>query len=226
MVSLATAVHDVQYAFEESFITATYCKFIMWIGQQAPSLGLVVFLLLVTTHIYKHGDYEPCCPFHVAQYWPDLLHEWHQLPLEFITPKALIHKTPVSYSHWFRLVAAVKGCWKEINTWAIIWGNKVPTVYLEFLRHVYSQLSMELGFSWLKFLGWRLSKRFCTFRTLLQGYVWRIYATNLSEIDKAPYQIVYHSRSNPPRPPCGMSWESVLSPVGQSKWTDDITMPY
>ena len=63
MVSLATAVHDVQYAFEESFITATYCKFIMWIGQQAPFLGQVV-LLLATTHIYKCSD----CPFHGAQY--------------------------------------------------------------------------------------------------------------------------------------------------------------
>ena len=59
MVSLATAVHDVQYAVEESFITATYCKLIVWIGQQALSLGQVVLLLLATTQIYKCSDYEP-----------------------------------------------------------------------------------------------------------------------------------------------------------------------
>ena len=50
-----------------------------------------------------------------------------------------------------------------------------------------------------------------------------LYATNLSEIDKTLYQIVYHSRGNP-SPPCGKSWESagtVLSPVGQSKWIDN-----
>ena len=47
----------------------------------------------------------------------------------------------------------------------------------------------------------------------------KIYATNLSEIDKTLYQIAYHSRDNP-RPPCGKSWESVLSPVGQSVKVD------
>ena len=52
-----------------------------------------------------------------------------------------------------------------------------------------------------------------------------MYAISLSEIDKTLYQIVYHSRGNP-RPPCGKSWESVLPPVGQSKWIDNITMPY
>ena len=52
-----------------------------------------------------------------------------------------------------------------------------------------------------------------------------MYTANLSEIDKTLYQIAYHSQGNP-RPPCGKSWESVLSPVGQSKWTHDITMNY
>ena len=87
-----------------------------------------------------------------------------------------------------------------------------------------------------------------------------MYATNLTEIDKTPYQIVYHSRGNP-RPPCVVVHEArdegyhsafvyttckrslvkleesyrqqaslgnltVLSLVGQSKWTDDITMLY
>ena len=39
-----------------------------------------------------------------------------------------------------------------------------------------------------------------------------MYATNLSEIGKTLYQVVYHSQGNP-RPPCGKSWESVLSPA-------------
>ena len=52
-----------------------------------------------------------------------------------------------------------------------------------------------------------------------------MYVTNLSEIGKTLYQIAYHSRGNP-RPPCGKSWESVLSPVGQSKWTDNIEHSY
>ena len=43
-----------------------YCKFIVWIGRQAPSLGQIVLLVLATTHIYKNRDYEPCYPFHGA----------------------------------------------------------------------------------------------------------------------------------------------------------------
>ena len=43
-----------------------YCKFIVWIGRQAPSLGQVVLLVLTITQIYKNGDYEPRCPFHGA----------------------------------------------------------------------------------------------------------------------------------------------------------------
>ena len=39
---------------------------------QAPSPG-VVLLLLATTQIYTHGDYEPSCPFHGAQYQADML---------------------------------------------------------------------------------------------------------------------------------------------------------
>ena len=38
----------------------------MWIGWQAPSLGLIVLRVLVTTQIYKNHDYELCCPFHVV----------------------------------------------------------------------------------------------------------------------------------------------------------------
>ena len=71
----------------------------------------------------------------------------------------------------------------------------------------------------------KVIQKFSRFRALLQGYVRKMYAANLGEIDKTLYQIVYHSRGNP-RPPCGKSWESVLSPVGQSKWTDNIIMPY
>ena len=48
------------------------CNFIVWIGWQAPSPGQVVQLLLATTQTYKHGDHEPCCQFHGAQYQADL----------------------------------------------------------------------------------------------------------------------------------------------------------
>ena len=58
--------------------------------RQAPSPEQVALLLLATTWIYKHGDYEPCCPFHGVQYLVDLLHESRQLPLEFIAQKTLI----------------------------------------------------------------------------------------------------------------------------------------
>ena len=84
----------------------------MWIGWQAPSLGRAVLLLAITQN-YKHGDYELCCPFYGAQYLMDLLHECPQPPLEFIAHKTLIQNTSC-------LVAGVKMCWKEINTWAII----------------------------------------------------------------------------------------------------------
>ena len=62
----------------------------MWIGQQAPSLGLVILLLLATTQIYKQGDYEWRIPFYGAQYQLDLLHQCRQLPLDLITQKTLI----------------------------------------------------------------------------------------------------------------------------------------
>ena len=85
-----------------------------------------------------------------------------------------------------------------------------------------SRLSMEPGFSRLKFRGWRLSKSFCAFHVLLHGYVRIIYATNLSNIDKAPYQIVYHSRGNLPRPPLwqllGISTVAAVRPVKVDWW--------
>ena len=62
----------------------------------------------------------------------------------------------------------------------------------------------------------KVIQKFSCFRALLQSYVRKMYAINLSEIDKTLYQVVYHSGGNP-RPPCGKSWESVLLPVGQSK---------
>ena len=55
----------------------------MWIGRQAHSLGRVA-LLLVTTQIYKNGDFKPRCPFHSAEYLPNLLHECRWLPSDFI----------------------------------------------------------------------------------------------------------------------------------------------
>ena len=99
---------------------------------------------------------------------------------------------------------------------------RIPGIF----RGMYiSWLSMKHGFSRLKFRGRRLSKKFRVFRALLQGYVRKMYATNLSKIDKTFYQIAYHCRGNP-RAPCGKSWESVLLPVGQVRWTDNITMNY
>ena len=77
----------------------------------------------------------------------------------------------------------------------------------------------------VEILRMKAIQKFSHFRALLQGYVRKMYAANLSEIDKTLYQIVYHSQGNP-RPPCGKSWESVLSPVGQTKWTNNIIMPY
>ena len=85
-----------------------------------------------------------------------------------------------------------------------------------------SWLSMEPGFLQLKFRGRRLFKSFRTFHAILHSYVRRIYATNLSEIDKAPYQMIYHSLGNPPRPPCGKSWAGISTvasePVKVDQW--------
>ena len=52
----------------------------MRIGWQSPFLGQVILLvLLATTQVYKHGNYELCCPFHGAprgaQYLSDLIHK-------------------------------------------------------------------------------------------------------------------------------------------------------
>ena len=56
----------------------------------------------------------------------------------------------------------------------------------------------------------------------------RIYATILSEIEKASCQIVYHmySRGNP-RPSCGKSWPRIITVVhvGRQSGLEDITMP-
>ena len=78
---------------------------------------------------------------------------------------------------------------------------------LPYTRNLYiSRLSMEPGFSQMKVI-----QKILHFCALLHGYVRRIFAANLSEIDKASYQIVYHSQGNPSLgPPCGKSWESVL----------------
>ena len=49
-------------------------------------------------------------------------------------------------------------------------------------------------------------------------YVGRINPTIVNKIDKAPNQIIYHSRSNS-RPPCGKSWEYHRGPVKMSSMT-------
>ena len=97
----------------------------------------------------------------------------------------------------------------------------------KFLRHVYFTVKHETRIFTVEISRMKVIQKFSRFPRHLQGYARKMYATNLSDIDKTLYQVVYHSRGNP-RPLCGKSWESVLvlSPVGQSKWTDDITMPY
>ena len=87
------------------------------------SLGHIALLLLATTQIYKHGDYEPACQFYAAQYLPELLHDFRQLPVELITHK-LWFRTSINKC-WSRLVAGVKSWWKETNAQAIISGNTV-----------------------------------------------------------------------------------------------------
>ena len=106
------------------------------VNWQDPSLGWVV-LLLVTTLINKHGDHKPHYPFHGAQYLVDLLHNRCQLPLEFIARKTLIQNfkqlMTVLYSRWSHLVARVKNCWKEINAWAVIWGNMIVLYFYKLI---------------------------------------------------------------------------------------------
>ena len=57
----------------------------------------------------------------------------------------------------------------------------------------------------------------------------RIYATILSEIDKAPCKIAYnmYSRGNP-RPHCGKSWPTIITavPVLRQSGLEDTTMPH
>ena len=91
-----------------------------------------------------------------------------------------------------------------------------------FSWHVYFTVKHETRIFAVEISRMKVIQKFSHFSRLA---VRKMYGTNLSEIDKTLYQIVYHSRGNP-RPPCGKSWESALSPVGQSKWTDNITMNY
>ena len=87
----------------------------------------------------------------------------------------------------------------------IIGLYRIPGIFMACIIIV-SRLSMKPGFLRIKVI-----QKFLRVCALLHGYVQRIYPTNLSKIDRAPYQIVYHSRGNPPRPPwLWQSWESVL----------------
>ena len=103
-------------------------------------------------------------------------------------------------------------------------SRRLPYTW-NFSRHVYFKVEHETWIFTVEISRMKVIQKIRFFRALLQGYVRKMYATNLSEIDKTFYQIAYHSRGNP-RAPCGKSWESVLSPVGQSRWTDNITMNY
>ena len=104
------------------------------------------------------------------------------------------------------------GCMLDIS-------HGIPYTW-NFLRHVYFMVEHETGIFTVEISRMKVIQNFSHFSRLVQGYVRKMYATNLSEIDKTLYQIVYDSRGNP-RPTCGKSWESVLSPVGQSKWTNN-----
>ena len=76
-----------------------------------------------------------------------------------------------------------------------------------FSRHVYFTVEHETRIFAVEISRMKVIQKFSRFSRLqLQGYVPTMYATNLSEIDKTLYQIVYHSRGNP-RPPCGKSWD-------------------
>ena len=74
-----------------------------------------------------------------------------------------------------------QSCFEKKVGWRIVKDYCTPGIF----RGMYiSRLSMKPEFSRLKFRGWRLSKIFCVFRALLHGYVSKMYATILSEIDK------------------------------------------
>ena len=110
-------------------------------------------------------------------------------------------------------------------TMSTICFQQIPYTW-NFLWHVYFTDEHETRIFAVEIMQMKVIQKFRVICALLQGYVRKIYATNLSEIDKTLYQIAYHSQGNP-RPPCGKSWESLLLPVGQSKWrTDNITMNY
>ena len=46
----------------------------------------------------------------------------------------------------------------------------------------------------VEILRMKVIQKFSHYCALLQGYVRKTYATNLSEIDITPYQIVYHAQ--------------------------------
>ena len=102
--------------------------------------------------------------------------------------------------------------------------DNIPYTW-NFSRHVYFTVKYETRIFAVEISRMKVIQMFSRFSRLATRLCTKMYAINLSEIDKTLYQIVYHSRGNP-RPLCSKSWESVLLPVGQSKWIDIITMPY
>ena len=93
-----------------------------------------------------------------------------------------------------------------------------------FSCHVYFMVKHGTRIFTVETSRMKVIQKFRVFCAMLQ----RIYATILSEIDKAPCQIVYHmySQGNS-RPPCGKSWPRIITvvPVGHQSGLKDTTMP-
>ena len=75
----------------------------------------------------------------------------------------------------------------------------------------------------VEMLQMKVSKHFRIFYTLPHGYKELIATTILSEIDRAPYQIVYHSQPLILHVTYDKVWEYCRGPV--TAGLDDITMP-
>ena len=70
--------------------------------------------------------------------------------------------------------------------------SRIPYTW-NFSRHVYFTVEHETWIFAVEISRMKVIQNFSRFRALLQGYVRKMYATNLSEIDKTFYQIAYYS---------------------------------
>ena len=62
-----------------------------------------------------------------------------------------------------------------------------------FLRHVYFTVKHEVRNFAVEILRMKVIQKFLGFLHLATRLCMKMYATNLSEIDQTPYQIVYHN---------------------------------